>query len=735
MATAAAWRLQLRRTAGDLSAAVTGSLVTLPSSIGYGLILFGPLGTDAFSAGLIAVLVAVIIGGAVVGLASSTRNLAVGGTSSVALLLASLVAGTVGQRTGADAIGFGLSMVLATSLMAGVCLLAMARLGAGRLAQLMPYPVVAGITNGSAVLMLLSVYHYAIGDSPGGFDDDWDPGALLVAGAVIALMRLKLPALFSGIPRVLLAVLGGTALHQALLALAGPGFVGPELGALPSPATAAADWLAAIHSLGSLRTAEWLQAALVAGSIAVLAMLETLAATATLNDATGTQSDSQRDLTATATAMIVSGAAAGMAPAGSISSSMTMLRAGAASRLALPLRSIMLAGACLAFSAEIGEIPMAALAGVLISGALGLMDWAALRPAWEALRNGAQHRGDIIGSALVVLCVSGIAVRWSLLSAVAVGLLLALAVFAASMARDVVRRVYANPVGRSRIRRPEADAALLLAEGRRIVVIEVEGAIFFGSADSVSARVQRALRDGARYVILDMRRVSRIDHSGARRLLQACNRFWRDGVWLSLAYVRPGMAVWNYLTELRLMTELDQTHIHPSLDGAIEAAETALLRESGMPADFALTPEAGLRALHIPEAAIAPLLTEMERVSFAAGELVIRAGENAGDVWLLLSGQLDVTLPMAGGDARLSTRLATLAAGSLVGEMALLSGQPRSADVLARTAVECLRFEVATMERLRRDHPELAYHLLAGVCLQVQQNLRQANMTISSLEE
>jgi CRP-like cAMP-binding protein len=127
----------------------------------------------------------------------------------------------------------------------------------------------------------------------------------------------------------------------------------------------------------------------------------------------------------------------------------------------------------------------------------------------------------------------------------------------------------------------------------------------------------------------------------------------------------------------------------------------------------------------------------MERMSFPAGDLVIRAGENATDVWLLLSGLLDVTLPLSGGPGGevLRTRLATLTPGALAGEMALLSGQPRSADVLARTAVDCLRFEVATMDRLRQEAPDLAYHLLAGISLQVQQNLRQANMTIGSLEE
>jgi SulP family sulfate permease len=728
-------RARLQRLAGDISGAMTGSLLTLPTSIGYGLVMFGPLGGQGFSTGLVAVLVAVVLGGAIVGLGSSTSGLAVGGSSSVALLLAGLVGAELGHAAGADPFAHALALVMATTLLSGLILAAMARMGAGQLAQLMPYPVVAGIVNGTAVLMVISMSHHAAGFSPGGYDEDWDPGALLVAVVVAAMVLLPLPHWMKGVPKVLLAVLLGTALHHGLLPLTDEGFVGPVLGTLPSLDMAAANWLGAVRSLPLIAPKTWLLQVLpVAASVAVLAMLETVATASALRDATARQGSSAGDLRATALASVVCGVAGGIALSGSISSSISMLRAGANSRLALLLRSLVLAGCYVAFADEIGQVPMAALAGVVIAGAIRLLDLAALRPAWAALGNRAPHSGDIIGSAVVVLAVTGIAVQWSLLTAVAMGMLLALMVFAASMARDVVRRVYSNPTGRSRIRRPEGETAMLLAEGRRIVVVELEGAIFFGSVDRITSRVQQAMTAGARYVILDMRRVSRIDHSGARRLLQACSQFWRQGQHLSLAYVRPGLAVWDYLTELGLMPQVQQQHVFASLDAAVEVAEVRLLAELGGPPQQALSPADGLRALRIPEAVIPGLLAHMERVSFPAGDLVIRAGESASDVWLLLSGLLDVTLPLA-GPAQLRTRLATLTPGALAGEMALLSGQPRSADVLARTAVDCLRFEVATMERLRREAPELAYHLLAGISLQVQQNLRQANITIGSLEE
>ena len=724
----------VRRFVGDLAAAITGSLLTLPTSIGYGLILFGALGPNAAAAGLAAVLTTVIVGGAVAGLLSATRGLAVGGSSSIALLLAGLVAGIATEGAGADQVAHALALVIAASLLAGLFLGSLALLGSGKLAQLMPYPVVAGIVNGTAVLMMLSMARHATGYADGASGGEWHPGAMLVAALVLALMLLPQHPRLRSVPPVLVAVLAGTALQQLLLVLAGQGFVGPELGALPSLGAAGATWVAALEWLPKLRPATLLLEVLpVAASIAVLAMLETLSTAAALNETRGQQADSKRDLVATAAAMLASGAAGGMAPSGSIGSTMTMHVAGAQTRLALPLRSLLLTAGCLLLGQVIGHVPMAVLAGVVISGAVMLLDLGALRAAFASARGSTQYRGDIFGSAAVMLAVTGIAVHWSLLSAVAVGLLLALMVFAASMARDVVRRSYHNPTGRSRIRRNDADTALLLEHGGRIVVIELEGAIFFGSADRVAAEVQAVLDAGAQYVILDLRRVSRVDQSGARRLLQACNRFWRQGVQLSLAYVRPGLVMWDYLSDLRLLAELRQEHVFGSLDAAVEAAEAALLRALDAAGQDALSPEQALRLLSIPEASVPALLAQMQRVSLAEGEVVIRVGEQASEVLLLLSGLLDVTLPLSEGDLRV--RLATLAPGALVGEMALLSGQPRSADVVARQAAECLRFEVATMDRLRREQPDLAYQLLLGITMQIQQNLRQANVTINNLEQ
>jgi hypothetical protein len=83
----------------------------------------------------------------------------------------------------------------------------------------------------------------------------------------------------------------------------------------------------------------------------------------------------------------------------------------------------------------------------------------------------------------------------------------------------------------------------------------------------------------------------------------------------------------------------------------------------------------------------------------------------------------------------LEARIAALESDQ--GDIAAAAAAAVAASALSAAAdgAEPFEAEVATMERLRREAPELAYHLLAGISLQVQQNLRQANITIGSLEE
>jgi CPA1 family monovalent cation:H+ antiporter len=78
-------------------------------------------------------------------------------------------------------------------------------------------------------------------------------------------------------------------------------------------------------------------------------------------------------------------------------------------------------------------------------------------------------------------------------------------------------------------------------------------------------------------------------------------------------------------------------------------------------------------------------------------EHIIRKGERGDAVYFIASGAVEVTLPV--GPARLGS-------GEFFGEMALLSGHPRQADVTALTYCRLLVLRKADFERFMTDNPE-----------------------------
>src|SRR5437588_317692 len=116
-------------------------------------------------------------------------------------------------------------------------------------------------------------------------------------------------------------------------------------------------------------------------------------------------------------------------------------------------------------------------------------------------------------------------------------------------------------------------------------------------------------------------------------------------------------------------------------------------------------------------------LTEAERASLAArlnvapfirGEVVTRQGAVAHWLYILRRGEAEVRVTAPGSD--LSQRVATLREGDFFGEMGLLTGEPRSATIIALTDVECYRLDKEHFNEILQRRPEVAQdlaHILA----------------------
>lgn len=105
----------------------------------------------------------------------------------------------------------------------------------------------------------------------------------------------------------------------------------------------------------------------------------------------------------------------------------------------------------------------------------------------------------------------------------------------------------------------------------------------------------------------------------------------------------------------------------------------------------------------VPRDELVSLLTAVDPVRVAAGSAVVHEGDPGDSLFLVVQGTLSVTI---GGDDA-AVEVGRLGPGDFFGEVALLTGKPRTATVTAVTESELLRLGRDTVEDLRRRHPEI----------------------------
>ena len=112
---------------------------------------------------------------------------------------------------------------------------------------------------------------------------------------------------------------------------------------------------------------------------------------------------------------------------------------------------------------------------------------------------------------------------------------------------------------------------------------------------------------------------------------------------------------------------------------------------------------------------------------FARGDVVTRQGMVAHWLYILVAGEAEVWLEQEGGRRLLTT----LPAGSVFGEMGMLTGEPRRATVTAKSDVECYRLDKAGFEDIIRSRPAIAGEM-AGILAQRNVQLTQAQEEIGA---
>jgi SulP family sulfate permease len=485
----------------DLLAGLTVAIVALPLALGFGV--SSGLGAEAgLATAVIAGALAAIFGGS---------NLQVSGpTGAMTVVLVPIVA------------KYGPGGVLTVGLMAGVMLVALAVLRAGKYMQYVPAPVVEGFTLGIACVIGLQQIPNALGvPKPEGDrvlvvtwhaleefakNPNWTAVAFALAVAAVMLIGARLRPT---IPFSIVAVIAATIVAQlAGLDAAKP--IGDLPSGLPAPSLSFLD----LGSLGSLLAP--------AVAVAALAALESLLSASVADGMTvGQKHDPDRELFGQGLANIAAPLFGGVPATGAIARTAVNVRTGASSRLASLVHAAVLAVIVFAAAPLVSKIPLAALAGVLLATAIRMVEVGSLKAMAKATRS----------DALILVLTAVATLALDLVYAVIVGLAVAGALALRAVAKQA--RLEEVPLDRGD---HSAEEHALLAE--HIVAYRIDGPLFFAAAHRFLLELAEVA--DVRVIILRMSRVTTVDATGALVLKDVVEKLSRRGIAVMTSGIRTG---------------------------------------------------------------------------------------------------------------------------------------------------------------------------------------------------
>jgi glutaminase len=298
----------------------------------------------------------------------------------------------------------------------------------------------------------------------------------------------------------------------------------------------------------------------------------------------------------------------------------------------------------------------------------------------------------------------------------------------------VVRRELRGNVVRSKRMRAAEERRILDLTGAETCLIEVQGGLFFGSAERLIRRIDELATDAV-FIILDLSRVHEVDQAARRLIMDLIESLRARNRRLLFVHVTPDGPLGQLHAVLKEHFGDLQEIVFEHRDLALEWCEARLIANAVIGRDQtkfslgALNLFNGLTAddLKIIEMAVRPLI-------FEKGQTIVREGDEARLFFVIARGTATVSLRIRKDGEERVVRVASLGPGLSFGEMALLDGGKRSADVIADERVVCYGFSVDQLREIGRDHPHIFTVILANMMRDFSERLRRANDEIRALE-
>jgi sulfate permease, SulP family len=420
----------------------------------------------------------------------------------------------------------GIEGLVIATFMAGILLVLMGLMRAGKLLKYFPHTLIVGFTAGIAVIILTTqvkeLLGLRMGALPSGTVQQWmayagelnniNPWAVAL-GALSIVLVLSTPRITRYIPGPLAAIIACTAAAWAFQlpveTIAG------RFGAIPRTIP-----LPHLPNLELAALRELLQPAV---AIALLGAIESLLSAVVADGMIGGRHRSDMELIAQGGGNMLSALFGGIPATGAIARTATNVKNGGRTPIAGIVHAITLLVIMLVAAPLAGRIPLAGLAGILVVVAYNMSEW---RSFVSALKG---HRYD----ALVLVVTFLLTVVFDLVLAIEVGMVLAAFLFMKRMS-DITDL---KPVLTEGGAKEEGEIVVPLG----VRVFDVSGPLFFGAAQKFQD-VLSEINDRQRIIIIRLRHVPMVDATGMHRIGHIVQQLERQRKQIFITDVVPTVA-------------------------------------------------------------------------------------------------------------------------------------------------------------------------------------------------
>ena len=503
---------------GDLVAGVTLAAYAIPVSLAYAALAGLPPQVGVYG---------YLLGGLGYALLGSSRQLAIGPTSAISLM----IAGTVGAMADGDVHRYAQIASLAAFTVAALCLVAWV-LRLSVLVKLISDSVLVGFKIGAGLTIAMTQLPSLLGVSGGGhyfFERLWLLAGqigqvnviVVTVGALAIVLLLAGARLLPGRPVALgvvaLAIVAATVLGLPALGVTTTGPIPPGLPSIEGPAL-------------RLRDVEGILP--LAGGCLLLAYIEGVSAARTFAAKHGYPLDPRQEFLGIGAANFAAALGQGYPVAGGLSQSAVNDQAGARTPLALVFASITLALCLLFLTGLLENLPKAVLAAVVLTAILGLFDFSALLHMWRV------SRLDFYAAAIALIAVLLLGILHGILLAALASI--ALLLFRASRPHVAfLGRIPGTDRYSDMARHPENEAL----EG--VIACRPEASLMYFNADHVLDAIRERIRgagpNGIRLVVCDLSASPYVDLGGSRMLHELHAELSARGITLRIVGARWGV--------------------------------------------------------------------------------------------------------------------------------------------------------------------------------------------------